>query len=661
MGVRLRVLLVEDSEDDAVLVMKELRARGYDAEFLRVDNAAAMDAALAQREWDVVIAGYTMPRFGAPAALAAMKAEGIDIPFLIVSGVVDERNAVGAMEAGAHDYITRDNLTRLVPALERELREAQERRELRRSEEALRQSEERFRTVIDASIDAMVALSLDGRITLFNRAAREMFEYSHEEAIGMPFSSLIEEKGREDVSFFIASHVAAAPPRRVIGNILEVAALRKDGRPLPVEMTLSLGRRAGEDFLLAIIRDISERKRSEEILRETEAQLRLSQKMEAIGRLAGGVAHDFNNLLGAIMGYTDVIQHDLKQGDPLLLDIEEISRAAKRAAELTQQLLAFSRRQVMLPKVLNLNDVIRSAEKMLGRLIGEDVDFSVRLDETLGNVKADPGQIEQVIMNLVINARDAMPSGGQLVLETESVSLQAGSEKNGEGAARDWVRISVIDTGCGMNADTLARIFEPFFTTKEKGKGTGLGLSTAYGIVEQSGGTIRVHSAVGNGTTVDVVFPRVEEEVLADPQTRRDGQLCGTETILVVEDEEMLRTLISRMLRLAGYQVLTASHGGEALFLCERYEGRIDLLLTDVVMPHMNGRELAERLAEGYPTMKVLFMSGYTDDTIVRHGMAEWNLDVIQKPFSANTLSAKVRATLDAVGGDIRGAARRNA
>ena len=661
MGRRLRVLLVEDNEDDAVFVLRELRARGYDAEFSRVETAAAMEAALREREWDVVIADYTMPRFGAPAALAAMKAEGMDLPFLIVSGTVDERNAVAAMEAGAHDYITKDNLTRLVPALERELREAQERSERRRSEEALRQSEERFRTVIDASIDAMVALSLDGKITLFNRAAREVFGYSHEEAIGMPFISLIEEKGREDVSFFVASHIASAPPRRVIGNILEVTAIGKGGRTLPVEMTLSLGRRTGEDFLLAIVRDVSERKRSETVLRETEAQLRLSQKMEAIGRLAGGVAHDFNNLLGAIMGYSDVILHDLKSGDPLRLDVEEISRAAKRAAELTQQLLAFSRRQVLLPKVLNLNDVICSAEKMLGRLIGEDVDLSVRLEPELGNVKADPGQVEQVIMNLVVNARDAMPSGGDLVIETANVALPIAPARGGREAPRDWVRISVVDTGCGMDADTLARIFEPFFTTKEKGKGTGLGLSTVYGIVEQSGGTIRVRSELGEGTTFDVLFPRVHEEAQRDQAPGASGNLGGSETVLVVEDEEMLRTLISRMLRLAGYKVLTASHGVEALYICEQHQGRIDLLLTDVVMPHMNGRELAERLAGEYPTMKLLFMSGYTDDTIVQHGMEEWRLDIIQKPFSANALSEKVRAVLDGAGRELRDAVRRNA
>jgi two-component system, cell cycle sensor histidine kinase and response regulator CckA len=654
MGARLRVLLVEDNEDDAVLVMRELHSKGYDAEFIRVDSAAAMESALSTREWDVVIADYTMPHFGAPGALAAMKAEGMDLPFLIVSGALDERNAVAAMEAGAHDYITKDNLTRLVPALERELREAQERRERRRSEGALRQSEERLRTVIDASIDAMVALSLDGRITLFNRAAREMFGYSQEEAMGMSFISLIGEASREDVNFFVASHIASGAPKRVIGNILEVTALRKNGEPLPVEMTLSLGRRASEDFLLAIIRDISERKRSEEMLRETEAQLRLSQKMEAVGRLAGGVAHDFNNLLGAIMGYSDVIHYDLKPGDPLLSDIDEISRAAKRAAELTQQLLAFSRRQVMLPKVLNLNDVIRSAEKMLGRLIGEDVHFSVRLFGGLGNVRADPGQIEQVIMNLVINARDAMPSGGELVLETSNVTHPNGFMQDEESLVSDWVKVSVIDTGCGMDADTLVRIFEPFFTTKEMGKGTGLGLSTVYGIVQQSGGTIRVHSVVDGGTTFDVLFPRVDEEVQIEPPSGATGNPRGSETILVVEDEEMLRTLISRMLRLSGYKVLTASHGNEALFICEQHQEKIDLLLTDVVMPYMNGHELAARLASSFPAMKVLFMSGYTDDTIVQHGMAEWNLDIVQKPFSANALSTKVRNALDSPGGELR-------
>jgi PAS domain S-box-containing protein len=652
--------LVEDNDDDVALLIRELHSRGYDPEFARVDNAADLDEALSQREWDVVIAEYSMPSFGAPAALAAIRTEGLDLPFIIVSGTDDERNAVSAMEAGAHDFLTKDNLTRLVPALERELREAQERRERRRSEEALRQSEERFRTVIDASIDAMVATTLDGAITLFNRAAREMFAFQREDATGIPFISLFAESSREDVSFFVASHVAASPPRRTAGDILEVTALCSDGRTLPVEMTLSLGRRAGEHFLLAILRDVSARKRAEDVLKETEAQLRLSQKMEAIGRLAGGVAHDFNNLLGAIIGYSDVILQELTPGDPLCRDVDEISRAAKRAAELTKQLLAFSRKQVLLPKVLNLNEVIRSAENMLRRLVGEDVRLTVRLADELGNVRADPGQIEQVLLNLVINARDALPDGGNLIVETANFEMSGAGPPNAVTTTRDAVRLSVSDDGCGMDNDTLARIYEPFYTTKEKGRGTGLGLSLVYGIVEQSGGAIRVRSAVGEGTTFDVTFPRVYEAVSDSVPASPFGlQPSGTETVLVVEDEEMLRVLISRMLRLCGYKILTAADGGEALALCERNRGKIHLLLTDIVMPHVNGHQLAERLAVTDPEMKVLFMSGYTGDAIVQQGALKWDVDVIQKPFTANALSAKVRKILDAQGGEIRAVVRR--
>jgi hypothetical protein len=642
------VLLVADDDDDVAGVIRELQKRGYDAEHVRIDSAARMEAALSAGGWDAVIAEYAAPSFGAPDALATMRAEGVDLPFIILSGTDDERSAAAAMEAGAHDYLTKDNLTRLVPALERELREAQERRERRRSEEALRQSEERFRTVIDASIDAMVATTLDGTITLFNRAAREMFAFPREDAAGIPFISLFGESSREDVSFFIASHVAASPPRRAAGDILEVTALCRDGRTLPVEMTLSLGRRADEHFLLAILRDVSARKRAEEVLRETEAQLRLSQKMDAIGRLAGGVAHDFNNLLGAIIGYSDVIQQELTPGDPLRLDVDEISRAAKRAAELTQRLLAFSRKQVLLPKVLNLNDVIRGTENMLRRLIGEDVHLSVRLADDLGNVRADPGQIEQVILNLFVNARDAMPDGGTLIVETANTEISSPAAAGAGGPTRDAVRISVSDDGHGMDNDTLARIFEPFYTTKEKGKGTGLGLSTVYGIVEQSGGVIRVRSAVGEGTTFDVMLPRVYEEVSDSVPANPFGQQPrGTETVLVVEDEEMLRVLISRMLRLCGYTVLTAGDGSEALSVCERNRGGIDLLLTDLVMPYVNGRELADRLAVTDPEMKVLFMSGYTGDATAQHGAFLRAIDIIQKPFTANALSAKVRKVLD--------------
>ncbi|MEO8842014.1 MAG: PAS domain S-box protein, partial [Kofleriaceae bacterium] len=365
-------------------------------------------------------------------------------------------------------------------------------------------------------------------------------------------------------------------------------------------------------------------KLAEETNTRLEEQLRQSQKMDAVGRLAGGVAHDFNNLLSVILSYADFAIEDLDAGDPMRADIEQIRHAGLRAADLTRQLLTFSRQQVVEPKVLDLNDVLARMDKMLQRIVGEDVTLTTVPAATLGRVRVDPGSIEQVIMNLVVNARDAMPTGGQLTLETENVKLDEHDVMSHHGAtAGPHVMLSVTDTGTGMDKATLARIFEPFFTTKEKGKGTGLGLSTVFGITQQSGGTIWVYSEPGIGTTFKVYLPEVD--AISDvAQTSRDHSLRrGTETVLLVEDEDQVRDVARGILKRSGYTVLEARNAGEALLLCERHPTPIDLLLSDVVMPGMSGPELAKRLAEARPEMKVLCMSGYTDDAAVRHGVID--------------------------------------
>ena len=397
------------------------------------------------------------------------------------------------------------------------------------------------------------------------------------------------------------------------------------------------------DYVSGVFFDITERK-------ALEAQLLQAQKMEAVARLAGGVAHDFNNLLMAIMGYSELIRTSLVIDDPLYKYSEDILKATERAASLTQQLLVFSRRQVTQPQVLNLNRVVADLEKMLRRLIGEHIEMDIVAGPDLGAVKADPGQINQIIMNLAVNARDAMPTGGRLTLATDNIDFAANHECRFENVPPGrYVRLTVTDTGSGMDAETLNHIFEPFFTTKEVGKGTGLGLPMVYGIVHQNGGCIDVESQPGQGATFSIFLPRLEAAVEA-PGARVSlaAQLEGSETILVVEDEDALRTLLCRFFRLYGYDVLEARHGGEALLICERHPGPVHLMITDVVMPQMSGKELADRLAPLHPEMAVFFMSGYTDSDLSGYGAPESTQHFIPKPFRPMDLVKKVRDFLDA-------------
>jgi signal transduction histidine kinase len=437
---------------------------------------------------------------------------------------------------------------------------------------------------------------------------------------------------------------------RVVG-VLSFLTTREQGFSTE-DMAIATAFAAQAAIALENSRLLHESRRAYDELAQTQGQLEQAQKMDAIGRLAGGVAHDFNNLLTVILGRTDILMHPLKPEDPLRRGIELIQRTARRAADLTRQLLAFSRKQVLEAVVLDLNAVTTDMKDLLGRLIGEDIALVTTPSPDLGRVKADRGQIEQVIMNLAVNARDAMPQGGHLILETENVDLDAEYVRRHVGARPGpHVMLAVSDSGVGIPREIQPHIFEPFFTTKEQGKGTGLGLATVYGIVKQSGGYLEVDSEPGRGTTFRIYLPRVDATApAAERSTRPAAADGGTETILLVEDEEGVRELARDILRASGYTVIEARNGAEALLLCERHQGPLDLLLTDVVMPRMSGRELAERLAPLRPDLSVLYMSGYTDDAVIRHGVLGAGTAFLQKPFTPSALISRVRETLDLAG-----------
>jgi PAS domain S-box-containing protein len=633
---KLRVLIVEDSSTDAKLLVRELRRTVDSVEFECVEERDTMRAALAKGGWDVVTSDWSMPHFSAEAALALVGDMGLDIPFIIVSGTVGEDAAVAAMRAGARDYLIKGNLARLVPAIERELREAEIRAARRRAEAELAQAAVRYRALFESS--PLPTLVCDRRSQAFlavNEAAVRHYGYSREEFARLTLSDL---QVRED-----RAGALGGGPETLQKHLTKAGAVTLvEHKEHDLEFE-------GQPARMVLVHDVTERELAAANLRKTEEQLRQAQKMEAIGSLAGGIAHDFNNLLSVILGYTSLVLGELKPGDPVRGDIEEVQQAGQRAADLTRQLLAFSRKQLLKVTAIDLNEVVAGMEKLLRRLIREDVQLSLLLPRALGKVHADAGQIEQIVMNLVVNARDAMPKGGNLTVETADVEFDgAYAAQHADVAPGSYVMLAVTDTGSGMDAATCARVFEPFFTTKEKDKGTGLGLATVFGIVKQSGGHIWLYSELGTGTTFKIYFPRNDRVVrITEPVSSIAAVLSGSETVLLVEDEAQVRALARAILRRNGYNVIEASNGGEALLVCEQYTAKIQLLITDVVMPRMSGKQLAERLAPLRPGMKVLYMSGYTDNSIVHHGILDSGIVFLQKPITPSALLQKVREALD--------------
>jgi len=517
----LRLLHLEDNPVDAELITATLMEGNIPCQSQLVDTRQAFVAALKEGRMDLILADYSIPGFDGMTALILARQHCPDVPFLFVSATIGEELAIDAMHQGATDYVLKQRLGRLVPSVQRALRELDDRAERKRAEEALRQSEKQFRQ---------------------------------------------------------------------------------------------------------------------------------SQKMEAVGRLAGGIAHDFNNLLTIIMGYSQVLLTELGPQHPLRGKIEETLKAGERAATLIRQLLTFSRKQSLDPKILSLNTAVTTLESLLRRLIGEDIQLVSKLDPTNGRLRADQAQLEQVLVNLVVNARDAMPKGGTLTIETAQVELTRSPVYHLTPLPPGpYVRLAVSDTGCGMDRMTQSHIFEPFFTTKGEGKGSGLGLSTVFGIVTQSGGAIDVTSRVGHGTRFDLYFPSVESDILTTAPTQPLGQpQRGTETILLVEDEPSVRTLVRDELRKLGYRVVEAKNGVEACLLATQQAASLQLLLTDVVMPGMGGRELAQHLSVIKPDLRTLFISGYMDDVCIMAGQEEGTSSFLQKPFTPEVLGRAVRNLLDA-------------
>ena len=772
MSTVMRILIVEDLATDAELSAREVKAVLPTSEFVVVDTQDSFLASLASFCPDIILSDYKMPRFDGLSALKLALQRMPETPFIIVTGSTNEDTAVECMKAGAWDYVIKEHLKRLGPAVLSALEQRRVREERKRGEERiaeqhanLQQSEARYRALFERSRDAL--LTLDPRswryttgnpsaIAMFGardeldllsrepwdysperqpdgrnsaeaarslsetamRTGSQYFEWTHRRLSGEAFPTTvmltrIEVEGRpllqatvrdetdrkradaererlamaieqaaemititdargdivyvnpafEVVTGYTRAEVLGRNPRLLKSGVQDDAFYRnlwetitdgrtfrsqmvnrkKDGTTYTEEATISPVRDGTGAIAsyVAVKRDVTQHL-------ALEAQLLQAQKMEGIGRLAGGVAHDFNNLLTVILSYVELACGSLQEGE-LQAYLQEIRVAGERAASLTRQLLAFSRKQVLQPESLDLNRVVTDMEKMLRRIIGEDIDLVKALAPDLGRVKADPGQIEQVIMNLAVNARDAMQQGGKLTIETANVQLEGDYMALPEGVEPGpYVMLVVTDAGVGMDEPTKTRIFEPFFTTKAVGKGTGLGLSTVFGIVKQSGGSIDVLSEPGKGTTFKVYLPRELSPAVAPaaPKSPRSVRPTGAETILVVEDDEALRRVVKRALDAAGYLVLIASNGEEALLASTRHQGDIHLLLTDVVMPRMGGRVLAKQLLGARPNIKVLYMSGFTDNAIVHHGVLDAATHFLGKPFSAFDLARKVREVL---------------
>ena len=624
------ILVLDDDRGICETIGDVLEQRGYVVQIATEARAGLEIAATSPIE--AAIVDITLPDMSGFDVLHGIRKLLPTTEVIFITGHASLTTAIQAINGLAFAYIVKPfEMSHLLMTVEQAVRK-------QRLAQALLDSEERYRFVTENIADAVFLLELDGRIALGNRRAETITGYPQAELVGRSLFSLLPEAGARDAQARLSDARAGAD----VSPFFEAELVRKDGTRVLLEVHVTSVLKGGYPVAsLGVARDITER-------RNLEDQLRQAQKMEGIGRLAAGVAHDFNNLLTAIGGRCYLVLNRLTSENPIRREIEIIQGAAERAAKLTHQLLAFSRKQVLEPRVLDLNVTVTGIESLLRRMIREDIEIATALDPAAGRVKADAGQIEQVLLNLGVNAGDAMPQGGRLTLATGNVTLDAAyARTHAEVEPGPYVMLSVSDTGHGMTVEVQAHIFEPFFTTKEVGKGTGLGLATVYGIAKQSGGHITVYSEPGHGTVFKLYLPRVEEAPgTAEPEGPVEITRRGSETVLLVEDDEPLRTLAREILSIQGYTVLDATSPSEALRLADVHPGPIHLLLTDVVMPQMNGRQVADHLLAARPALKVLFMSGYTDAAIVQHGVLEAGTHFLQKPFTPDGLSRKVREVL---------------
>jgi PAS domain S-box-containing protein len=763
---KLRILILEDVPMDAELVEYELERARIPFLSLRVDSREGFLAGLEEFDPDLILSDYTLPRFDGMTALSLAKERAPSIPFLIVTGSVNEETAVGCMKAGATDYLLKSNLARIGPAIEAALERSRAQAQKFQAEAALAASEKRFRSLVQNSSDLVTILAPDGAILYASDSAERIVGYAPKDLVGNSLLSYLDGGGvltvrgllqngngtsngggpvefclrradgspvwleavgtnlltdatirgivlnARDVSerkradqelreseeryrdlFDNASDLVymAAPDgsllyvnqawqhgtgyneaeigsielldlvhpdsrayyTRVLERVLkgerldhvELVFVPKNGTPITVEGNLSCTFKDGQPSVVrGIFRDVTERKRVEEHLRRAE-------RMQAAGKLAGGVAHEVNNMMTGVIGFSEFLLRSLEDGDERRSDVEEIIKAGTRAADVTRQLLAFTRQQFLQPQVLDVNAVVNDMEKMLRRSIGEDHALEFRLSPDAGHLRADRGQLEQVLINLVLNARDAIAHDGRVTIQTAPALWdEVYAQRHGgvDLPLGSYVMLAVSDTGCGMDQEVQARIFEPFFTTKAVGQGTGLGLSTVYGIVKQSGGYVWVYSEPGKGSVFKIYLPAAPAEEFAQPPREEpEAPQGGSETIMVIEDEDVVRNLASRGLRDHGYSVVEARNGVQALGFIKQHPGTVDLVVSDVVMPEMGGREFGQRLAQIEPGLPVLYMSGYTGEDVVQRGLLDPGAPFQQKPFTPVSLAIKIRAMLD--------------
>lgn len=629
---RLSVLILEDDPDDAELELHELKRAGFAIDPLIVATESAYAAAL-KPGLDLILSDFRLPQFDGMRALQLLKESGLDIPFILVSGAIGEEQAVTVMLQGAFAYVMKSRLVSLGPLVLRALNETATRREKIAAQEELRKSELRYRRLFESSSDGIlifdpaVGAVLDANLSLLTLIGYELGEIQ-----GRTLWDLDAFKGL----------AAAKADMQTLASVRrdDLALTAKDGRRIDVELTSNVYAADGGKVVQCGVRDISERKR-------LQAQLIQSQKMETVGMLAGGIAHDFNNILMTILSNCHFLQEGFAKTDPRLAEVSEIETSAARAAALTRQLLLFSRKLAAQPVVFDLNDMVRSLQTMLRRLIGEDIELVSSLCPEAVAVRADPGQMEQVIMNLCVNAREAMAKGGRITIKTEVLKGGAGAlPRCRPTETPDCVRLEVTDTGCGMPPEVLAHLFEPFFTTRPVGQGTGLGLSTVYGIVSSAGGDIAARSVVGQGSTFTLCLPLAGAAAPVTAGVESAAAAGGRETILLVEDDAPLLRINERILRERGYRVLSTQSGEGALALLRDESSRVSLLLTDVVMAGLSGGELAQRAVQLHPDLKVAFITGYLDERRANE-LKVPKVEVLQKPVAPDVLALKVREILD--------------